>query len=76
MKRKDNMPTMVYIALLGIRSRKQAWGFVWLAILISIVCFAYSFINKDALFFTIVIFAAYWYFTAIKWMDQHSSWES
>ena len=34
MRQKDGLPFMIFISLLGIRRRWQAWFFVWLCILL------------------------------------------
>lgn len=85
MTRKDNMPLMVYAALLGIRHRRAAMACVWLCIAIAaaaLLTTAVLVIRSDWAmsllpFFSGIGFIAItgWYWYAIRWVDRHSSWK-
>lgn len=67
-------PSMVRIGLWGVRNRAMAWAFAGGSVLLAIVCFALS--SKDPRFFGGVafLFAALWYYLAIRWVDRHDQW--
>jgi len=83
MQRKEKMPMMVYMGLLGINSRRMAWSFVWLCVVLAGVSLACGYLMKLGLagaivagFFAVAFVAcAGWYWYAIKWVDTHSGWE-
>jgi hypothetical protein len=84
MIRKDNMPLVVHAALLGIRNRRTAVIFVWACLALAAAALLGTVamvIRSDwtmSLFPFLVSFAflgcAWWYWYAIRWVDQHSSW--
>ncbi|MCO7223560.1 hypothetical protein [Pleionea sp. CnH1-48] len=75
MKRKDNMPGLVYWGLYGIKTKVTALAFMALSVAICFVCIAYGFV--EPVFFQGGLFAvpALWYWYAIKWVDNNSSWD-
>ncbi len=85
MTRKDNMPLMVFAALLGIQRRRAAMVFVWLSIAIAaaaLLASAALVVQSDWAMSLLPFVAsigslaiAWWYWYAIKWVDNHSSWE-
>ena len=85
MIRKDNMPLFVYAALLGIKRRRAAMHFVWACMAIAVGAFAATIILgiefgaemtiPPAVACFAFLGSAAWYSHAIKWVDQHSSWE-
>ncbi len=83
MQRKENMPLMVYVGLLGINSRLLAWGFVWLCLTLAMVSLGCGFVINlglagaivSAVFAMTFVGCAAWYWYAIKWVDRYSAWE-
>lgn len=75
MKKKDNMPSLVYWGLYGINSRGVARGFLWLCVLLAVASVVLGVYLKEGheigVFF---LAAAAWYWYAIKWVDKNSSW--
>jgi hypothetical protein len=84
MIRKDNMPLMVYAALLGINSRRAAMAFVWTCIAIAAGAFVGTIVlgiqygaemtTPPAVACFGFLASAAWYSHAIKWVDRNSSW--
>ena len=75
MEKKDNMPSWVYWGLLGIKTRQAALIFVWVCMLIGLICLPLAVIAKDVLLGAIMFPVGLWYWAAIRWVDQNSSWE-
>ena len=69
-------PWWVATGLWGLPSRGWAWGFVWLALALAVGCVAYGFASGyvPAFFGGGFVFAALWYFAAIRWVDRHGEW--
>jgi hypothetical protein len=65
---------MVRLGLWGLPSRKSAWAFFWLAIALAVGCVGYGFINPPFFGGGLLVFAALWYYLAIRWVDQHARW--
>lgn len=66
---RDNWPLMVRLALWQVRTRNTAWMFCWLSLALGIVCLFSPFRIGG-----LMIFAALWYYLAIRWVDQNSDW--
>jgi len=85
MTRKDNMPLMVYAALLGINSRRAGMVFVWVCVAIAAGALAGTVILgmqygaemtiPPAVACLGFLGSAAWYSHAVKWVDKHSAWE-
>ena len=84
MKRQPNMPEYAYLGLLGIRSRRGAYGFFISALILGLIFvllpllgyfwfidFFFSMSVGVAFFGT-----AYWYYAAMRWVDKHGRWPS
>lgn len=71
---RSNWPPMVRFGLMGLRSRGAAWAFFWISLVIGVGCVAFGFAYPAFFQGGIVLFAALWYYLAIRWVDQHSSW--
>ena len=76
MKRKDNMPELVYWGLWGINSRSAALGFAWVAVALAAACFIYGFVHPLAFLGMLFLGAAAWYWHSIKWVDKNSTWKN
>jgi hypothetical protein len=71
---RNGWPLLVQLALWGLPSRWAAWAFFWLSIAIAVACIAYGFIDQRFFIGGITAFAAFWYYLAIRWVDQNSTW--
>jgi hypothetical protein len=71
---RNSWPLLVQLALWGLPSRRAAWAFCWLSIALAVVCVAYGFIDQRFFIGGILAFAALWYYLAIRWVDQNSTW--
>ena len=71
---RSKWPPMVRIGLWGVQNRAMAWAFAAGSVVLAIVCLMLSF--KDPRFFggVALIFAALWYYSAIRWVDKHDQW--
>lgn len=86
MIRKDNMPLMVYAALLGIKTRRTAMMFVWTCIAVAVGAFVGTIVLgiqfgaamtiPPAVSCFAFLACAAWYSHAIKWVDRNSSWDN
>jgi len=71
---RNAWPLFVQLALWGLPSRRAAWVFFWLSIAMAVGCVAYGFIDLRFFIGSILFFAALWYYLAIRWVDQNSTW--
>lgn len=67
-------PLWVAIGLWGLPGRGWAWGFFWFSIVIAIGCTVAGFFFWPFFAGSGFVFAALWYFAAIRWVDQHGVW--
>lgn len=71
---RSDWPFMVRIGLWGLPSRSSAWFFVWLSLAMAAASVAYGFVNPIGFTGVILVFAALWYYLAIRWVDRHNRW--
>jgi hypothetical protein len=71
---RSDWPIMVRLGLWGVSSRRAAWAFCWLSLVIAAGCAAYGFINPFGYIGGLMVFAALWYYLSIRWVDRHSRW--
>jgi hypothetical protein len=71
---RNKWPTMVWLGLWGLPNRVAAWAFFWLSLAIAAGCIAYGFVRPLAFVGALMVFAALWYYLAIRWVDRYSSW--
>jgi len=75
MERTENMPKLVYWALKGINDRKVAMIYFKISAVLSLIIFAAALGAKN--YHLIIIFLSpLWYWRAIKWVDNNSTWET
>jgi hypothetical protein len=67
-------PLWVSMALWGLPGRGWAWGCFWFSILLALGCIAYGFISWPFFAGAVFFLSAFWYFAAIRWIDQNSEW--
>ena len=72
--RRPERPFWVQVALWGLPNRASVWACFWLSIILTIGSILYAF--RDVRFFAggLFIFAALWYYLAIRWIDQNDRW--
>ena len=71
---RNQWPFLVQLGLLGLPTRTSAWVFIWLSIAIAAGCLIYGFFNPIWFLGVGMVFAALWYYLAIRWVDQNSRW--
>ncbi len=67
-------PFWVSLGLWGLPGRGAAWGFFWFCLLLVVGGAVGGFFFWPAFFGVGFVFAAVWYYAAIKWVDQNSEW--
>lgn len=72
---RSQWPLWVRIGLWGLARRGSAWFFCWLSLALAAACVFYGFVDRRAFAGALLVFAAVWYYQALRWVDQHSSWE-
>lgn len=75
MRKKDGMPDVVYLGLLGINSKNVAYGYLVLSLVLALGCLIYGFVKPIFFWGVPMVSAAYWYYYCIKWVDAHSNWD-
>lgn len=72
---RSTWPIFVRLSLGGLRTRRSAWGFLWICILVALASIAYGFF--DSRFFLIGVvsaFTAMGYYLPLRWVDRNSRW--
>ncbi len=72
---RSGWPIMVQLGLLGIPSRGMAWAFFWFSFALAIVCIGLGFVDWRLFLGGGFVFAALWYYLAIRWVDRHGAWD-
>jgi hypothetical protein len=67
-------PWWVSLGLWGLPGRGWAWGCFWLSVLIAAGSAVAGFYYWPAFFGVLFVFAAAWYFAAIRWVDRNGEW--
>ena len=73
---RSEYPFWVKLSLLGVPGRSGLWAFVGLSLAAAVACAVYGF--RDARFFYLPVpfaLAAALYWSAIRWVDRHGSWD-
>jgi hypothetical protein len=72
--RRPDRPLWVQVALWGLPSRASVWVCFWLSFILTVASISYGFV--DVRFFAggLFLFAALWYYLAIRWIDRHDRW--
>ena len=76
MKKEKGMPDLVYWGLWGINSKRTAYVFVAISLLLGIGSVAYGFKDPRAFIGAIFFIATIWYIYSIRWVDKNSTWKS
>lgn len=71
---RSRWPVMVRLGLWGLPSRGWAWVFFWVCVVIGAGGVVYGLVNPPFFIGSILLFAALWYYLAIRWVDRHSGW--
>ena len=59
-------PPCVRIALVGLHRRRSVWMFVWISLAIALACVAFGFVEPIFFIGGLMVFAALWYYLAIR----------
>jgi hypothetical protein len=74
MQKKDNMPDIVYLGLLGINSKATAYVYLAITVFIGLASIYFG-LSKPVYFLGIFMFvASFWYYYCINWVEKHSNW--
>lgn len=76
MRKRDNMPEAAYMALRGIKTKKGAYGWMMLSLTTSASFLIYGIVKSEPwsfIFSVGFLFAAVWYYYAIRWIDRNST---
>jgi hypothetical protein len=58
----------------GLPTRTSVWFFVWLSLAVAVGCFAYGFLDPKFFWGAGMVFAAWQYYAAIRWIDRNDRW--
>ena len=67
-------PWWVTLGLWGLPGRGWAWGCFWLSLAIAVGGAVAGFYFWPAFLGVGMVFAALWYYAAIRWVDRHGEW--
>jgi hypothetical protein len=67
-------PLWVRLGLWGLKNRFAAWGFVWLSLFLAATSIVVADFYPPASAGRLLVFAALWYYLAIRWVDRHGGW--
>ena len=67
-------PWWVKMGLWGLPTRGSAWAFFWLSLVLAVGCVIYGFTDPRFLWGAGLVFATWWYYASIRWVDQHDRW--
>lgn len=75
MQRKENMPDLVYLGLLGINSKASAYVYLGISVAVGLASIYFG-LNRSIYFVGVLMFlASLWYFYCINWVDKNSHWD-
>ena len=72
---RSKWPSLVRLGLWGIPTRKFAWVFVFLSVVLAVSFVAFGFLEPRLKIGGLFVFAALAYYLSIRWVDQNSSWD-
>lgn len=75
MKRRENMPALVYWALWGVQSRQGALGYLVASIVLCLAGMGLLWYTGD-LELLLILIAPFWYGYAIRWVDRNGGWDT
>ena len=68
-------PWWVQLGLWGLPTRASAWAFFWLSLALAAAAVVLGLAINPLFFFGAgLVFAAWWYYASIRWVDQHDRW--
>ena len=71
---RTRWPAWVRVGLWGIATRRAAYGFFGVSLLLSIASAVGGFVWPVLFTGGLLVIAALWYLLAIRWVDQHGGW--
>jgi hypothetical protein len=74
---RKHYPLWVKLSLWGLPNKGSVWAFVGLSIFCAVASVAYAVMAGDLRFYAGLLFllAALMYWLAIRWVDNHGSWD-
>ncbi|MEP6900152.1 MAG: hypothetical protein ABJA66_00295 [Actinomycetota bacterium] len=76
MHRKENMPDLVYIGLLGINSKATAYVYLAIAAFVGLSSIYMGFSKPTYLWSVLMFLASLWYYYCMNWVDNNSNWDN
>jgi hypothetical protein len=74
---RSRYPLWVKLSLLGVPGRRGLWAFVALSLAAAIACALYGFRDSRSFYLPApFVAAAFLYWSAIRWVDRHGSWDA
>ena len=67
-------PIWVAVGLWGLPNRAWAWVCFWIAIASALGCAGYGMSDPRYFWGLLMLFAAWWYYAAICWVDRYGQW--
>lgn len=72
---RSTWPLFVWLGLWGLSTRASAWFFFWLSMACAAAAIPAGMMVHPYFFAGIfLVFAALWYYLAIRWVDRNGSW--
>lgn len=71
---RSKWPPLVRIGLWGLPNKSIAWFFAIASLFLALVCLVLGLFYPAFFLGLPLVFAALWYYLAIRWVDQHSHW--
>ena len=71
---RSTWPLMVRLGLWSLPSRGSAWACFWVSLALAAGAVAIGFIHPLGFLGCAMVFAALWYYLAIRWVDRHGRW--
>lgn len=71
---RSQWPVMVRLGLWKVPTRNAVWSYFWLSVVLAVSLTALGLIYRAALMGSLMALAAFWYYLAIRWVDQHGGW--
>lgn len=69
-------PLYVKIGLFAVPTKKAAKSYMYFCLFVALVCFILGFVYEPRYFGgVIMLIAAFWYHSSIKWMDKNNAWQ-
>jgi hypothetical protein len=71
---RPDRPVWVRLGLLGVPSREWAWAYFGVSVALAPLCLIAAFAYWRFVGGVVFFLAAWWYYAAIRWVDQNGGW--